>query len=427
MGEHVAPAPAGGSYLGGFVSRNMVASGGPDPLDANAIDRFESKLGQHLDIAIKFVAFSNLSFPTSEAQLMQSRKGVLLIKVEPWSFKGKSDQSYSLADIAAGKYDYLIEQFASAAKAYGGPVMMSFGHEMNVDAANQWYPWQGNPDLYKKACQHFFDVLARAGATNITRVWNPNINDIQSIAPYFPGANYVDWVTVDGYNNISSGQWRSPAELFTSSLSELKTMGITKPVAIFETASDPIGGDKPTWEKQLVDYTVAHQLKALIWFDQDKSDGQWAVTANARPLETAALKAALDIHRVDFASDIVLENGSVSASSTPASTPVASTAKNLAVASVEKLGEHDGTITAMITFDLGPIPAQVTLLKAYIHTDQDYIQNDQQAIPYKTGQTQIAVKAYLSHDNATSPFVIRGYDASGKQIYEQAVSVALPK
>ena len=103
MGTRVNPASNNGIYLGGFVSRNMVASGGADPLDASAIDRFESKVGQHLDIAIKFVAFSALVFPTADAKLMSSRNGVLLVKVEPWSFRGKSDQSFRLADIAAGR------------------------------------------------------------------------------------------------------------------------------------------------------------------------------------------------------------------------------------------------------------------------------------------------------------------------------------
>ncbi len=43
----------------------------------------------------------------------------------------------SLAAIAAGRYDPYLRSYATAVKAFGGRVIMSFGHEMN----GHWFSW----------------------------------------------------------------------------------------------------------------------------------------------------------------------------------------------------------------------------------------------------------------------------------------------
>ena len=54
---------------------------------------------------------------------------VPLIQIEP--------KGISLIAIAAGKYDAYLSSYAEAVRAYKGPVILSFGHEMN----GTWYSW----------------------------------------------------------------------------------------------------------------------------------------------------------------------------------------------------------------------------------------------------------------------------------------------
>ena len=83
--------------MGAFVSDYMSAPHqGPDQLTVIAVNRFEKAVDAHLDIAVKYVPFSHLNFPVSEATWMLDHRGVLLIKVEPWSSGGRNDQSYAL-------------------------------------------------------------------------------------------------------------------------------------------------------------------------------------------------------------------------------------------------------------------------------------------------------------------------------------------
>jgi mannan endo-1,4-beta-mannosidase len=43
----------------------------------------------------------------------------------------------SVAAIASGQYDAYLSSYAKAVRAYGKPVILSFGHEMN----GTWYSW----------------------------------------------------------------------------------------------------------------------------------------------------------------------------------------------------------------------------------------------------------------------------------------------
>ena len=49
-------------------------------------------------------------------------------------------------------------------RAFGEPVALSFGHEMNGD----WYPWgtkQTTAASFVAAWRHIYDLFAKAGAT----------------------------------------------------------------------------------------------------------------------------------------------------------------------------------------------------------------------------------------------------------------------
>ena len=69
------------------------------------------------------------------------------------------------------------------------PIALSFGHEMN----GNWYPWgtaQTTAAEFVAAWRHIHDVFARAGATNVIWVWNPNvINPVPEVPlkPLWPG------------------------------------------------------------------------------------------------------------------------------------------------------------------------------------------------------------------------------------------------
>jgi mannan endo-1,4-beta-mannosidase len=103
-----------------------------------------------------------------------------------------------LREIVAGKYDTYLEKYTAAVQRFGCRVILSFGHEMN----GYWYPWgchHTRASVFIQAWRHIVTVMRPA--RNITWMWTVNV-DGRGDCPLmnrWPGAQYVDWVGVDGY------------------------------------------------------------------------------------------------------------------------------------------------------------------------------------------------------------------------------------
>lgn len=107
-----------------------------------------------------------------QLQLIQSKGRHPFVTIEPWPDRTiTSLPSALLDDVAAGKYDRRIQQFALEMAAFRAPVLLSWGHEMeNVTGR---YPWTShNAALYQEAYRHFV-TTCRLSANNIAYVWAP--------------------------------------------------------------------------------------------------------------------------------------------------------------------------------------------------------------------------------------------------------------
>jgi hypothetical protein len=169
-------------------------------------------------------------FPKAFADWCATLGAVPLVTVQPGA--------WSLASIVLGTYDAEITAWATAAKDDGRPVYLRFAHEMNGD----WYPWgyPSNPaSEYVAAWRHVVDLFRAAGAANVQFVWCVATGGDMAttvIGELFPGDDYVDWVSMDGYNRNVGGVWQSFRSIFDSGYELLTTLS-TKPIIIAETAS----------------------------------------------------------------------------------------------------------------------------------------------------------------------------------------------
>jgi hypothetical protein len=187
----------------------------------------------------------------------------------------------TLADVAAGREDREIREWARQAKAWGYPFLFRPWWEMNGD----WYPWGRDPK-FVAAWRHFHDLVVAEGATNVTWAWIVNAiwwDPASDPGPYYPGDEYVDWVGMDAYNYgrnpIQPDRWASPDELVDPTLERLEQIAPGKPVCICETASTEIGGNKAAWIRNLLMNYLPHhrQIKAFLWFNWNvqRTSGRW--------------------------------------------------------------------------------------------------------------------------------------------------------
>jgi beta-mannanase len=257
------------------------------PTDFSDLDQFEEDAGKHVAIVHWYQDWSSEApLNLTAIRTVEARGSISMITWEPWDYtKGLNQPEYRLENIASGNFDDYIRSWAQGLADYHSPVMLRFAHEMN----GWWAPWcvgqQGNTaEDYIAAWHHIHDIFQQEGATNVQWVWSPNIEQ-EGETPFeeaFPGDDYVDWVALDGYNDLSSGTWLTFDELFGSSYVRISQLS-AKPVMIAEVASSEGQGaaDKAAWITDT--YTQAiparSRIKAVVWFNQNK-ERDWRVSSS---------------------------------------------------------------------------------------------------------------------------------------------------
>jgi beta-mannanase len=194
--------------------------------------------------------------------------------------------------ITAGRYDGYIHNFARAAKAWGHPFFIRFGHEMN----GNWYPWStgdgnlnGNaPADFRAMWRYVHGVFSSVGAHNAVWVWcvNTSYPGSTPLLDVYPGNDVVDWIGIDGYNR-GGAQWRSLQQVFSATYQTIATH-TTKPIMFAEISSAEQGGSKAQWITTGFLSTIPRlfpRVRAVVWFDW-YTDEDWRVNSS-----TAALAA----------------------------------------------------------------------------------------------------------------------------------------
>jgi beta-mannanase len=206
---------------------------------------FESLVG-------KSVAFSiigdnwvdGIKFPKALAKEIADTGKLPVIHVKPWSVKRRgagSDPYYSLDRILAGQYDAELKAYARAVRAFEKPVAIDFAPEMN----GNWYPWsgvyaQGGPEEFRDTYRKLVKLFKAEGATNVTWVFHvvafsrPRA-DWNTMAAYYPGDRYVDWLAVSAYSAQRQGDaWEDFVDIMDAAYPELAALSEVKPIAVLE-------------------------------------------------------------------------------------------------------------------------------------------------------------------------------------------------
>jgi beta-mannanase len=236
-----------------------------------------------------FRDMENTLLNTTEMSGIASRGAVPLVTVEPWNGTNSTDPTYSLKNIANGKFDSWFAAGADQAVAYGKPFYLRFAPEMN----GTWSPWgagvNGNTAQdYVNAWRHVWGIFKGHGATNVRWVWAPNVvGGAVDFLPYYPGSDEVDVLGLDGYNWGSLDVWETWSQLFGKSYDELCTLDAMKPVMIAETASTELGGNKAAWITSAYTTEIptrTPRVKTVVWFNLNKETG-WRVESSATSLD----------------------------------------------------------------------------------------------------------------------------------------------
>ncbi|HRF42765.1 MAG TPA: glycosyl hydrolase [Candidatus Competibacteraceae bacterium] len=272
-----------------------------DNVTLEGIERFDKLVGKKQAIIAFSSDWGNQSFPDQQLNIISSYGAIPLIFWSPWDRPTEGWNSkpgrFDLNAIIAGQWDGYIDYWATQAKAYGNPLFVSWGLEMN----GYWFPWSGifygagkpsqnckncfeGPETFKKAYRYVIDRVRAKGASNILWVWHANNasdpdEPWNAMAQYYPGPQYVDWlgITAYGVQFKSEGNWVTVDKAIGTYYQQLCQLDEEKPLMLAEwgVGEFPEQGSKAHWiadflERASKDYPRIRA--AVFWHERWQND-----------------------------------------------------------------------------------------------------------------------------------------------------------
>ena len=259
--------PEQGAYTGAYIDFGDTE----DEVTLEALESFEKMVGKKQAIIASSSWWGEQSFPARNVRIISAYGAEPLVYWSPWDKpyrENKSPDRFNLPSIAEGKWDAYIDRWADEAKAYGRPLLVAWGLEMN----GTWFPWSGyfygkgkttaegpaGPVLYKKAYRHVVDRVRARGARNIRWVFHcQDYSDPQeswnTMEAYYPGSAYVDWLGLSVYGQqFRHEKWTYFHDVMDYPYREICAVDPAKPVMLAEwgVGEFPTSGSKEAWIRE---------------------------------------------------------------------------------------------------------------------------------------------------------------------------------
>jgi beta-mannanase len=218
--------------------------------------------------------------------------------------------AWTLQEMIDGKHDGFFKKIAVQAKKLEKPFFLRWMQEMNGNN----YAWSGTknggsqtdgygnpskadgPERFVDAWRHIYKIFDKEGVKNAIWVWCPN-EDIHAgswnnIENYYPGDEYVDWLSMDAYNwgtkgNFEGTKWRGFSEIFRPIYNTMEKLNKDKPMLVGEFASTESGGNKAEWIKDAFKQIKNNfpKIKGFIYFGLYK-ETDWNLDSSDATLDT---------------------------------------------------------------------------------------------------------------------------------------------
>ena len=256
----------------------------PQPTQQN-VQAFQDLQGTHLDLISYFALFDINDWKATEqyADVAKNNGSTLVVT---WMANG-----YGAQDLVDGKADTYIRDYAKGVKNYGEEIWLRPLHEANGD----WYDWgvgksgAGNTDAnVAEAFRHIVKIFREENVENVKWVWTTNASNAgkgSTLTGNYPGDEYVDYISIDGYNwgkCQSWSSWQTFSQVFKNAYNALAN--IDKPLFIAEISSSELGGNKAEWITDMFEHfaTDFSRVFAVMWFSQSKeaNEGDWALNTS---------------------------------------------------------------------------------------------------------------------------------------------------
>lgn len=282
--------PDGQAYFG-FTYRLWeanVSEGDVRPFAERICDSVNIELGGKTPTILKVYAEWNSSTgsqPFSIALLdirkIQHVLGPTVVPMLEWQAGGNTEHDVTTKDIASGKYDNYIRQYAQDVKAYGKPLFVRL---ICGEFNGNWWNWcspKANSNLttqdFVDSWRRVVDIFRKENVTNVAWVWTPA--DFSPSNPgewdkdpnwqaYYPGDEYVDWVGSDTYDYAEVGRFEP---IYQFGVKHNKPFFLAE-FGIRWQGTNLTNEQHINWLNDMFDYFESHpKIKAILYFNYNIS------------------------------------------------------------------------------------------------------------------------------------------------------------
>jgi len=251
------------AYLGAFEPRS--------PPDYGVVAGFGRMAGRQPNLVGYYSGWAQ-PFDMSFAQTIRKHGVIPFVQIDP--------TAASIPAIASGTYDDYLRSYADSVRNFRHAVVIGFGHEMNAP----WYPWGYKhvpAATFVATWRHIVTLFRGQGADNVTWLWTLEADQAGTgpITSWWPGAQYVTWVGIDGYYYRSSDTF---ASVFGQTINQVRAF-TSKPVLLSETAVGPDAGQFAKIQ-DLFHGMATYKTLGLVWFDKTQHGSifhqDWRIEGN---------------------------------------------------------------------------------------------------------------------------------------------------
>jgi mannan endo-1,4-beta-mannosidase len=198
------------------------------------------------------------------------------------------------SEILSGVKDDYFREYFDGAKKYPGRVIIRLFHEPN----GNWYPWSvasrrdgaTSTEQWKRAWTRIVWIARNRGADNVRFMFCANQSDVGGIPieDYWPGAEWVDIIGVDGYNwgwNLDGTPFQTAEDLIAPMYDRLTRLHQTAEFMVGEISS-AAHPNKALWFKGLYKSRNFARLTQVVLFNENKEQ-DWRLNSDAETLRVS--------------------------------------------------------------------------------------------------------------------------------------------
>ncbi|GAB4159416.1 MAG: hypothetical protein Fur003_3200 [Candidatus Dojkabacteria bacterium] len=229
------------------------------------VNKLEKEFNRNFDLFLRFQAWGGQykDFDRYLYEKLVTNNYYFILTWEPWNPWDRSE-SFKLKDIAEGKYDTYIRDWASQSASTsdsGQSLIIRWGHEMN----NGSYPWsEQKPEDYIKAFIHIREIFKQEGS-EAKFIFSPITTG--SWYEYYPGNEYVDMF---GFTALNFDVKSANGDIIMLEESVHNAELTNKPIIIVETSSAGNTDAKLLWMNKLEEGLKSElaEVDGIIWFNE---------------------------------------------------------------------------------------------------------------------------------------------------------------